>query len=64
MKVADLISKDVVQLQQQLLDLRKEQFNLRMQIASGNNTNTALLRFLRKDVARVLTLINQKKTER
>ena len=49
------------QLDDQLLKLKKEQFNLRFQRASGQLENTARVRQIRRDIARVLTIQNQKK---
>jgi large subunit ribosomal protein L29 len=43
--------------------LKKEQFNLRFQRASGQLENTARVRLVRKDIARVRTIANQKKAE-
>ena len=49
------------QLDDQLLKLKKEQFNLRFQRASGQLENTARVRQIRRDIARVMTVQNQKK---
>ncbi len=48
------------QLQDQLLTLKKEQFNLRFQRATGQLENTGRIREVRRDVARVKTLTRQK----
>ena len=50
------------QLDDQLQKLKKEQFNLRFQRASGQLENTARVRQVRRDIARVKTYQNQKKS--
>ena len=57
MKAADLRQKSDDELKGQLLDLRKEQFNLRFQAASGQLENTARVREVRRDIARIKTLL-------
>ena len=49
------------QLEQELLNLKKEQFNLRFQRATGQLENTARVRVVRRDIARVKTLAAQKR---
>jgi large subunit ribosomal protein L29 len=56
MKTADLRAKSGDELKDQLLDLRKESFNLRFQASSGQLENTARKRQVRRDVARVKTI--------
>ena len=56
----DLQRLSVDQLQDELLSLKKEQFNLRFQRATGQLENTARVREVRKDIARVRTLARQK----
>jgi len=51
----------VEELNQQLLDLRKEQFNLRMQKGSGQLTQPHQLRRVRRDIARTKTVLGDKK---
>jgi len=58
-KAGDLRTKSVDELKQALLDLRKEQFNLRFQKASGQLENTARVRQVRRDIARVKTILQQ-----
>ena len=60
MKAEDLRNKTPDQLQSDLASLKKEQFNLRFQKASGQLENTVRARQVRRDVARVLTFLNQK----
>lgn len=61
MKAGDLRAMTVDQLDDQLVKLKKEQFNLRFQKASGQLENTARVRQVRRDIARVLTLAGQKR---
>ena len=56
----DLKNKTHEELSKELLDLRKEQFNLRMQLATGQMTRVHQFKVNRKNIARVKTLINQK----
>lgn len=60
MKAAELKDKSPELLREQLLALKKEAFNLRFQQATGQIESTARMRAVRKDVARVLTVMNQK----
>ena len=60
MKAEELRGQTKDQLTDQLVDLRKEQFNLRFQKASGQLENTARQRQVRRDVARVKTVINER----
>ena len=55
MKAEDVRAKSDDELKEQLLDLRKESFNLRFQSASGQLENTARVREVRRDVARIKT---------
>ncbi len=61
MKVADLRPKTDDELTDQILDLRKEAFNLRFQAASGQLENTARVRQVSRDIARIMTLQNERK---
>lgn len=58
MKAEDLKTKTKDELQKTLLDLKKQQFNLRFQLSQGQLENTAQLRATRRDVARVKTFMN------
>ena len=51
------------QLDDQLVKLKKEQFNLRFQAASGQLENTAQVRALRRNIARVMTIAHQKREQ-
>ncbi len=57
MKAEELRGKTPDQLKEQLLDLKKEQFNLRFQKASGQLENTARVRVVRRDIARIKTVL-------
>ncbi len=57
MKAADLRSKTPDELKDALMGLRKEQFNLRFQKASGQLENTARARQVRRDIARLKTVL-------
>ena len=57
MKAEELKGKSGDELQAQLLDLKKEAFNLRFQRASGQLENTARIRQVRHDIARVKTVL-------
>lgn len=58
--VNELRGKSVDELQQVLLQLRKDQFNYRMQKSTGQLGQSHLLGAVKKDIARVKTLISQK----
>ncbi len=60
MKISDVRDLSGDQLQDELHKLKKEQFNLRFQAASGQLENTDRVRILRRDVARVLTVLNER----
>lgn len=59
-KIEDMRQKTDDELGDQLLDLKKEQFNLRFQAASGQLENTARVREVRRDIARIKTLLNER----
>ena len=60
MKAADLKTKTPDELKDALIELRKEQFNLRFQKASGQLENTARVRQVRRGIARIKTLLHTK----
>jgi large subunit ribosomal protein L29 len=60
MKAAELRDKTPDQLRDQLAQLKKESFNLRFQQATGQIESTARMKLVRRDAARVKTLLNQK----
>lgn len=59
-KVNELRAKNPAQLQQELLELLKAQFGLRMQHATQQLSNTSQLRNTRRDIARTRTILSQK----
>ena len=60
MKALDLREKSVDELQEELIKLRKEQFSLRMQFASGQLGQVHLVKEVRRDIARVKTVMKEK----
>ncbi len=60
MKTSELNSKSVEELNKELLSLLKEQFNLRMRKATGQLNQTHLLKEVRKNIARIKTVVSQK----
>ncbi|RFP87763.1 50S ribosomal protein L29 [Rhodobacteraceae bacterium 63075] len=60
MNAADLRDKSADQLKDELSSLKKEGFNLRFQQATGQLENTARMRQVKRDTARVLTILNEK----
>jgi large subunit ribosomal protein L29 len=61
MKASELRGKSPQELKQELLKLRKEQFNLRMQKASGQLGQPHLLGEARRDIARIKTILAEKR---
>ena len=59
-KIADLRSQTVDQLSDELLKLKKEQFNLRFQAATGQMEKTHRVSEVRKDIARISSLLREK----
>lgn len=63
MKSSDLRDMTVDQLQDELVNLKKEQFNLRFQAATGQLENTSRVRQVRRDIARIKTIEQAKRAE-
>ncbi|WP_350334699.1 50S ribosomal protein L29 [Coralliovum pocilloporae] len=61
MKATDIRAMTLDQLNDELASLKKEQFNLRFQQATGQLENTARVNAVRKDIARVLTIAAEKR---
>jgi large subunit ribosomal protein L29 len=61
MKAADARAMTVDQIDDEVLKLKKEQFNLRFQRATGQLENTSRVRLVRRDVARLKTIARQKR---
>lgn len=60
MKTKSLRQKSVSELQEEIVSLRKEQFNLRMQRGTGQLSRPHLMREVRKNVARAKTVLREK----
>ncbi|AWL05054.1 50S ribosomal protein L29 [Massilia oculi] len=63
MKASELRGKDQEALQKELNELLKAQFGLRMQVATQQLGNTAQLKKVRRDIARVKTVMNTKEAK-
>jgi large subunit ribosomal protein L29 len=63
MKASELRSKSGADLARELNELLKAQFSLRMQLATQQLTNTSEIQKVRRDIARVRTLIGEKATK-
>jgi large subunit ribosomal protein L29 len=61
MKSADVRAMSLDQLDDEVLKLKKEQFNLRFQRATGQLENTSRVRVIRRDIARMKTIASQKR---
>jgi large subunit ribosomal protein L29 len=61
MKAADIKVMTIDQIDDEVLKLKKEQFNLRFQRATGQLENTARVREVRRDIARLKTIAQQKR---
>ena len=57
----DFRAKSADELSDQLVSMKKEQFNLRFQRANGQAENTGRIRVLRRDIARIQTVINEQR---
>lgn len=62
MKPSELRDKTPDQLDDELVKLKKEQFNLRFQAATGQLENTARVRHVKREIARVKTILREKQT--
>lgn len=58
-RAAELRAKSADELKEELVALRKEEFNLRMQRGTGQLSNTARFKKIRRDVARIKTILNE-----
>lgn len=61
MKVVDVRAKSDDELKEQVVTLSKEQYNLRFQRASGQLENTARAKIIRRDIARINTVLGERK---
>ena len=60
MKASELKDKSVEELNAELINLLREQFNLRMQASTGQLGQTHMLKEVRRNIARVKTILNEK----
>lgn len=60
MKANELKEKSIADLNGLLLDLRKEQFNLKMQKATGQISKPDRIKLVRRDIARIYTMLRQR----
>jgi large subunit ribosomal protein L29 len=63
-KVAEVRELDIEELERRAAETRRELFNLRFQHATGQLENTGQIKEVRKNIARILTVLTQKKQER
>ena len=59
-RVKDIRAMDAAGMEKELLELNKEQFNLRMQQSTGQMANTTRMKQVRRDIARIKTFMNEK----
>ena len=59
MKATELRQKSADELQKELVELRKEEFGMRMQRSTGQMSNPSRFKVIRKDVARIKTILNE-----
>lgn len=64
MKASELKAKSAEELQTELLSLTKAQFGLRMKVATQQMTNTSEIRKVRRDIARIKTVLTQKDAQK
>jgi large subunit ribosomal protein L29 len=60
-RLSDLRVMSADQLEQEILNLKKEQFNLRFQRATGQLQDTARVRIIRRDIARAKTIVTERR---
>ena len=58
-RATELRAKSATELKDELVELRKEEFNLRMQRGTGQLADTSRFKKIRKDVARIKTILNE-----
>jgi len=63
MKTSEIKKLTVAQLQKELTNFKKEQFNLRFQKVNSQVQNTARVRTVKRSIAKILTFLNQKKKD-
>ena len=60
MKIKEIVDKSAEELREELVKLKKEAFNLRFQKAGGQLENTARVKFVRRSIAQILTVLNSR----
>ena len=60
MKIKEILDKSTEELREELVKFKKEAFNLRFQKAGGQLENTARVRFVRRSIAQILTILNSR----
>lgn len=60
MTASEMREKTIEELRDELVTLKKSQFNMRFQAAGGQLEDTSKVRTVRRDIARILTIINEK----
>lgn len=63
MEATEIRGTDDAAIRQQMSDAKQEMFNLRMRLAVGHSVNTARIRHLRRDVARMQTILNERRRD-
>ena len=63
MKATDIRAMTIDQIDDEVLKLKKEQFNLRFQRATGQLENSSRVRVVRRDIARIKTIAHQKRAQ-
>tara|TARA_B100000963_G_scaffold341850_1_gene342016 strand:+ start:539 stop:733 length:195 start_codon:yes stop_codon:yes gene_type:complete len=63
MKTAEIKKMTVTQLEKELTNFKKEQYNLRFQKVNSQVQNTSRVKIVRRSIAKILTFLNQKKKE-
>ena len=62
-KASEMRAQTSDELKTKLLSLKKEQFNLRFKVASGENENSSRIRIVRREIARLKTVLSEKMSE-
>ena len=62
MKIGDVRAMSPDEVEDKILELKKEQFNLRFQRATGQLESTSRVRVVRRDIARLLTIASERRT--
>ena len=63
MKTAEIKKMTVTQLEKELTNFKKEQYNLRFQKVNSQVQNTSRIKIVRRSIAKILTFLNQKKKD-